>query len=256
MPVRDFIPLSHSYLKKTESNATGLNYPSLKAFHLSVVFIQSRWDSLMEVLISVTLIVYLLVARSVSYLSYGHGVWQIFLVGQNHNRNTSQLFISQYPLQGLLGLWHSDWITTVHYKNQSLTVVQVVPEEVLAITLQIQNLQSSGTSWRITFLLVDNGWEVVSYIYLQLGLILFCPPTSHTVREVFLSRSKVPTLNPMVGDVSITLKLQIMPECDQNSFTARNYQCKKRPTCPVSSLASRVDFPDESKPMRITWTHK
>lgn len=36
--------------------------------------------------------------------------------------------------------------------------------------------------------------------------MLFCPPTSHTVRDVFLSRSRFPTLKPMVGDVSITLR--------------------------------------------------
>lgn len=102
----------------------------------------------------------------VSYLSYGHGVWQVFLVGQNHHRNTSQLFISQDPLQGLLGLWHSDWITTVHYKNQSLTVVQVVPEEVLEITLQIQNLQSSGSSQRITFSFFGGQWVGSVGLYL------------------------------------------------------------------------------------------
>lgn len=33
--MRDFIPPSRSYLKKIESNAIGLSYLSLKAFHLS-----------------------------------------------------------------------------------------------------------------------------------------------------------------------------------------------------------------------------
>lgn len=96
----------------------------------------------------------------------------------------------------------------------------------------------------------------VVYIYLQLGLMLFCPPTSHTVRDVFLSRSKVPTLNPMVGDVSITLKLTDNPRLWYGLFNMNNLPVQMRLTCPVSSLASRVDFPAESKPMSITWTHK
>lgn len=184
---------------------------------------------------------HLSVAWWVSYLSYGHGVWQVFLVGQNHHRNTSQLFISQDPLQGLLGLWHSDWITTVHYKNQSLTVVQVVPEEGKSRTYSLL-VVAKGL---LSLFSVGNGWEVLGYIYLQLGLMLFCPPTSHTVREVFLSRSKVPTLNPMVGDVSITLKLQIMPECDQHSFIVRINLCKKNKqkkhlSCQQSSQQSRL----------------
>lgn len=86
--------------------------------------------------------------------------------------------------------------------------------------------------------------------------MLFCPPTSHTVRDVFLSRSKVPTLNPMVGDVSITLKLTDNPRLWYWLFNMNNLPVQMRLTCPVSSLASRVDFPAESKPMSITWTHK
>lgn len=58
-------------------------------------------------------------------------------------------------------------------------------------------------------------------LYLQLGLMLFCPPISHTVRDVFLSRSRFPTLKPMVGDVSITLKLKLSSDWN-HLFHIRN----------------------------------
>lgn len=90
-------------------------------------------------------------------------------------------------------------------------------------------------------------------VYLQLGLMCFCPPTSHTVRDVFLSRFSIPTLKPMVGDVSITWKVTETQSDLDTTCPTLSAHLRRKLTCPVRSLASRVDFPAESRPMRITW---
>lgn len=63
----------------------------------------------------------------VSYLFYAHGVRQVHLVGQNHQRDASYLLVTQDLLQDFLGLPDPGRITAVHYKHQSLAVIQVVP---------------------------------------------------------------------------------------------------------------------------------
>lgn len=61
------------------------------------------------------------------YLSDCNGVWQVFLVGQNHDWNVPQFLILQCLPQDLPGLWQAGWLTAVHHKHKSLDVIQVEP---------------------------------------------------------------------------------------------------------------------------------
>lgn len=95
-------------------------------------------------------------------------------------------------------------------------------------------------------------------LYLQLGLMLFCPPTSHTVRDVFLSSSKLPTLKPMVGDVSISWKLKLWIKTEIASLLWERHQFRR--SSPFLSTAGPAEWtfqpsPDPPLSPKHTSTH-
>lgn len=91
----------------------------------------------------------------------------------------------------------------------------------------------------------EHGSEHECCLYLQLGLMVFCPPTSHTVRDVFLSRSRFPTLKPMVGDVSITLRWKSTtwlksPLSHEKCLSYKEAHLSRQQSGQQSGLSSRV----------------
>lgn len=104
-----------------------------------------------------------------------HGVWQILLVGKDEEKSIPQFVFVEHSLQFFASFRHTLSIVGINDKDYSLGVLKVCWRDLSRNGLPSRALADSQCLHR--------------------GLILSCPPTSHTVNEIFLY-STVSTLKP------------------------------------------------------------
>lgn len=174
-----------------------------------------------------------------SYLPYRHRVGQIILVGQNHQGNSSQSLVTEDALQSLLGLWHTSCVTAVHHEHHRIAIVQVVPAEPTVSTIPLLG----PAVIRVERCLLTSSWVSCSSVLrcpTQLDMMTYrCPDFPHWSQR------------------SVTWSPSDNVQSHENPWAFRRTisECSGRTlTSPVSSRASKVDFPAESRPTRITWT--
>ena len=111
-------------------------------------------------------------------LSSVHGVGEILLVSENKQEGITELILVEHPLELLTGLRDTFPIVGVDDEDDTLGVLEVCDAEKEGVGEDREDTSDA---------------EDVQC--LQRGRILSCPPTSHTVNEMFLY-STVSTLKP------------------------------------------------------------
>lgn len=107
-----------------------------------------------------------------------HGVGKILFVRENEKEGITELILIEHALELLAGLGYTLTIIGINHEYDSLSI------------LEVYTCKQSRTS----------GTEIVQC--LQSGRILSCPPTSQTVKLMFLY-STVSTLKPRQRSIHV-----------------------------------------------------
>ena len=126
-------------------------------------------------------------------LSCRHGVGEILLVGKHKQHSVAELILVEHAVEFISSLGDTIAIVAIHHEDQTLGVLEIVAPK-------RTDLQQGGNG-RMRITLKCNG--VTDDREIGRGesgdksvcRTLSCPPTSHTVKEMFLY-STVSTLNP------------------------------------------------------------
>ena len=113
-----------------------------------------------------------------------HSVGKILLVGEDKQESVAELVLVEHPLELLAGLRDTFPIVGVDDEDDTLGVL-----EVWSVEKVYTGEEGKDTS------------DAEDLQCLQRGRILSCPPTSHTVKEIFLY-STVSTLKPEMHPAS------------------------------------------------------
>lgn len=64
-----------------------------------------------------------------------HGIWQVLLVGKHQQESVAKFILVQHPLKFVTGFWHSVTVIRVHHENDTLRVLEVYHQKLVAFTL-------------------------------------------------------------------------------------------------------------------------
>jgi len=117
-----------------------------------------------------------------------HGIRKILLVGEHKEDSFTKFIFTQHFLQLLIRFRYTLTIVAVNDENQTLSILEVMAQK-------RTNLKKKGEKKRKNQKMFNKKGEKKYF-----KNTLSCPPTSHTVKLIFLY-STVSTLKPMVGMV-------------------------------------------------------